>query len=200
MKGSFIVLSIFVVGMLLAYLGVLPAVMAQYDLSTIALYFLMFMVGVSIGADEHVVTILKSVNFKIVLVPIGVVVGTIIGAFLVSFLVKGIDTKNVLAIGSGFGYYSLSSIFIGKISGNQMGVVALLANMIRELSTLMLAPLYVRLFGRLAPVAAAGATAMDTCLPVIMRYSGKEVAIIGLFSGIALTIVVPFLVVFVLSL
>ena len=199
MKGSFIVLSIFVVGMLLAYLGVLPSVMAQYDLSTIALYFLMFMVGVSIGADEHVVAILKSVNFKIVLVPIGVVVGTIIGAFLVSFLVKGIDTKNVLAIGSGFGYYSLSSIFIGKISGNQMGVVALLANMIRELSTLMLAPLYVRLFGRLAPVAAAGATSMDTCLPVIMKYSGKEVAIIALFSGIALTIVVPFLVVFILS-
>ena len=200
MKGSLIVLSIFVVGMLLAYLGVLPAVMAQYDLSTIALYFLMFMVGVSIGADEHVVAILKSVSFKIVLVPIGVVVGTIIGALLVSFIVKGIDTKNVLAIGSGFGYYSLSSIFIGKISGNQMGVVALLANMIRELSTLMLAPLYVRLFGRLAPVAAAGATSMDTCLPVIMKYSGKEVAIIALFSGIALTIVVPFLVVFVLSL
>ena len=200
MKGSAIVLSVFVVGMLLAYFGVLPAIMAQYDLSTIALYFLMFMVGVSIGADEHVVTILKSVNFKIVLVPIGVVVGTIIGAFLVSFLVKGIDTKNVLAIGSGFGYYSLSSIFIGKISGNQMGVVALLANMIRELSTLMLAPLYVRLFGRLAPVAAAGATSMDTCLPVIMKYSGKEVAIIALFSGIALTIVVPFLVVFILSL
>ena len=200
MKGSLIVLSIFVVGMLLAYLGVLPAVMAQYDLSTIALYFLMFMVGVSIGADEHVVAILKSVSFKIVLVPIGVVVGTIIGALLVSFIVKGIDTKNVLAIGSGFGYYSLSSIFIGKISGNQMGVVALLANMIRELSTLMLAPLYVRLFGRLAPVAAAGATSMDTCLPVIMKYSGKEVAIIALFSGIALTVVVPFLVVFILSL
>lgn len=199
MKGSFIVLSVFVVGMLLAYLGVLPPIMAQYDLSTIALYFLMFMVGVSIGADEHVVAILKSVSFKIVLVPIGVVVGTIIGAFLVSFLVRGIDTKNVLAIGSGFGYYSLSSIFIGKISGNQMGVVALLANMIRELSTLMLAPLYVRLFGRLAPVAAAGATSMDTCLPVIMRYSGKEVAIIALFSGIALTVVVPFLVVFILA-
>jgi uncharacterized membrane protein YbjE (DUF340 family) len=199
MKGSAIVLSVFVVGMLLAYFGVLPAIMAQYDLSTIALYFLMFMVGVSIGADEHVVAILKSVSFKIVLVPIGVVVGTIIGAFLVSFIVRGIDTKNVLAIGSGFGYYSLSSIFIGKISGNQMGVVALLANMIRELSTLMLAPLYVRLFGKLSPVAAAGATAMDTCLPVIMRYSGKEVAIIALFSGIALTVVVPFLVVFILA-
>ena len=185
--------------MTLAFFNVLPPVLTQYDLSTAALYFLMFMVGVSIGADEHVVAILKSVSFKIVLVPVAVVVGTIIGAFLVSFIIKGIDTKNVLAIGSGFGYYSLSSIFITKMSGNEMGVVALLANMIRELSTLMLAPLYVRLFGSLAPVAAAGATSMDTCLPIIMKYSGKQVAIVALFSGIALTIIVPFLVVFILE-
>jgi len=199
MKGSFIVLGIFLLGMTLAFFNVLPPVLTQYDLSTAALYFLMFMVGVSIGADEHVVAILKSVSFKIVLVPVAVVVGTIIGAFLVSFIIKGIDTKNVLAIGSGFGYYSLSSIFITKMSGNEMGVVALLANMIRELSTLMLAPLYVRLFGSLAPVAAAGATSMDTCLPIIMKYSGKQVAIVALFSGIALTIIVPFLVVFILE-
>lgn len=199
MKGSLIVLAIFLLGMVLAYLGVLPQQMEEYDLSTASLYFLMFMVGVSIGVDEHAISILKSVNYKIVLVPIGIVVGTILGSLLVSIIVKGIDTKNVLAIGSGFGYYSLSSIFIGRASGNEMGVVALLANMIREISTLMLAPLYVRLFGKLAPVAAAGATSMDTCLPMIMKYSGKDVAIIALFSGIALTVLVPFLVVFMLS-
>lgn len=199
MKGSLIVLAIFLLGMVLAYLGVLPQQMEEYDLSTASLYFLMFMVGVSIGVDEHAISILKSVNYKIVLVPIGIVAGTILGSLLVSIIVKGIDTKNVLAIGSGFGYYSLSSIFIGRASGNEMGVVALLANMIREISTLMLAPLYVRLFGKLAPVAAAGATSMDTCLPMIMKYSGKDVAIIALFSGIALTVLVPFLVVFILS-
>lgn len=199
MKGSLIVLAIFLLGMVLAYLGVLPQQMEEYDLSTTSLYFLMFMVGVSIGVDEHAISILKSVNYKIVLVPIGIVAGTILGSLLVSIIVKGIDTKNVLAIGSGFGYYSLSSIFIGRASGNEMGVVALLANMIREISTLMLAPLYVRLFGKLAPVAAAGATSMDTCLPMIMKYSGKDVAIIALFSGIALTVLVPFLVVFILS-
>lgn len=199
MKGSLIVLAIFLLGMVLAYLGVLPHQMEEYDLSTASLYFLMFMVGVSIGVDEQAINILKSVNYKIVLVPIGIVVGTTLGSLLISLIVKGIDTKNVLAIGSGFGYYSLSSIFIGQASGNEMGVVALLANMIREISTLMLAPLYVRLFGKLAPVAAAGATSMDTCLPMIMKYSGKDVAIIALFSGIALTVLVPFLVVFILS-
>lgn len=199
MKGSLIVLAIFLLGMLLAYLGVLPEQMEEYDLSTAALYFLMFMVGVSIGVDEHAISILKSINYKIVLIPLGIVAGTILGSMLVSLVVRGIDSKNVLAIGSGFGYYSLSSIFIGRASGNEMGVVALLANMIREISTLMLAPLYVRLFGKLSPVAAAGATSMDTCLPIIVKYSGKDVAIMALFSGITLTVLVPFLVVFILS-
>jgi len=200
MKGSLIVLSIFLLGMLLAYVGVVPKALTDYDLSSVALYFLMFMVGVSIGADDHALSIIRSVNLKIVLVPIAVVLGTTVGSFLVALTVKGIDTRNVMAIGSGFGYYSLSSIFIGKYSGNEMGVVALLANMIREISTLMLAPIYVRYFGTLSPVAAAGATAMDTCLPIIVKYSGKEMAIAALFSGIALTILVPFLVVFILQL
>lgn len=200
MKGSLIVLSIFLLGMLLAYVGVVPKALTDYDLSSVALYFLMFMVGVSIGADDHALSIIRSVNLKIVLIPIAVVLGTTVGSFLVALAVKGIDTRNVMAIGSGFGYYSLSSIFIGKYSGNEMGVVALLANMIREISTLMLAPIYVRYFGTLSPVAAAGATAMDTCLPIIVKYSGKEMAIAALFSGIALTILVPFLVVFILQL
>lgn len=199
MRGSITVLSIFVAGMLLAYQGWLPSFLVEVDLSSAALYLLMFLVGVSIGVDEHAIQIIRTINFKIILVPIAVVVGTIIGSLVVSWLVSGIGTRNVLAIGSGFGYYSLSSIFIGKVSGEAMGVVALLANMIREISTLMLAPLYVRLFGPLSPVAAAGATAMDTCLPMIVKHSGKKMVVIALFSGITLTIVVPFLVAFILG-
>lgn len=199
MRGSITVLSIFVAGMLLAYQGWLPSFLVEVDLSSAALYLLMFLVGVSIGVDEHAIQIIRTINFKIILVPIAIVVGTIIGSLVVSWLVSGIGTRNVLAIGSGFGYYSLSSIFIGKVSGEAMGVVALLANMIREISTLMLAPLYVRLFGPLSPVAAAGATAMDTCLPMIVKHSGKKMVVIALFSGITLTIVVPFLVAFILG-
>jgi uncharacterized membrane protein YbjE (DUF340 family) len=32
---------------------------------------------------------------------------------------------------------------------------------------------------------------MDTTLPVITKYSGKEYAIISVFSGVVLTILVP---------
>jgi uncharacterized membrane protein YbjE (DUF340 family) len=40
---------------------------------------------------------------------------------------------------------------------------------------------------------------MDTTLPVISRFSGKEYAIIAVFSGIVLTILVPFMVTFILT-
>jgi uncharacterized membrane protein YbjE (DUF340 family) len=37
---------------------------------------------------------------------------------------------------------------------------------------------------------------MDTTLPVIHRFSGPEYAAMGVFSGVILTILVPFLVTF----
>ncbi len=40
---------------------------------------------------------------------------------------------------------------------------------------------------------------MDTTLPIIIKSSGKEYAIISVFSGIVLTIIVPFLVTFILE-
>jgi uncharacterized membrane protein YbjE (DUF340 family) len=54
-------------------------------------------------------------------------------------------------------------------------------------------------FGKLAPVASGGATSMDSTLPIIVTASGKEYAMISVFSGIVLTILVPFLVPFVYS-
>ena len=43
-------------------------------------------------------------------------------------------------------------------------------------------------------VMAGGAAAMDTCLPVIARYSGERCAILAVFSGMCLTLLVPLIV------
>jgi len=96
-----------------------------------------------------------------------------------------------MAIGSGFGYYSLSSILISKIRNETLGVIALIANISREIFTLIATPLLVKYLGKIAPIASAGATSMDTTLPVIVKYCGEEYAIISLFSGVALTVLVP---------
>jgi uncharacterized membrane protein YbjE (DUF340 family) len=77
--------------------------------------------------------------------------------------------------------------------------VALLANVMREVITLLAAPIFAVLFGKIAPIASGGATSMDTTLPIISKASGKEYAMVSLFHGIVLTVLVPFLVTLVLG-
>ena len=147
-----------------------PKFMIKYDFSSYALYLLMFFVGIGIGADKSALSVIKQAKIKILLISGCVIVGSLIGAALFSFFIPAINFKEAMAIGAGFGYYSLSSILISKISGETLGVVALLANICREITTLLLAPLLVKYFYNLAPIASGGATSMDTTLPVIVKY------------------------------
>ena len=75
-----------------------------------------------------------------------------------------------------------------------MGTIALLSNIIREIITLLAAPLLVRYFGKLATISAGGATTMDTTLPIITRYSGQQFVILAIFHGFLVDLSVPFLV------
>jgi uncharacterized membrane protein YbjE (DUF340 family) len=140
---------------------------------------------------------LKNMNLKILLIPLSVITGTLAGSGLCSLFLKDLNLADTLAIGSGFGYYSLSSIIISRVRNETLGVIALLSNISREIFTLIAAPLLVKYFGKLAPIASGGATSMDTTLPIISRYSGKEYAILSVFSGVVLTILVPFLIAFI---
>ena len=112
MKGSLIIVAFFVAGVILARWGVLPQELLQQDFSMYVLYGLMFLVGISIGSDRKAWAALKGQQLRIVLVPLATIVGTLAGSIGVSFLLTDIRLTDCLAIGSGFGYYSLSSIFI----------------------------------------------------------------------------------------
>ena len=110
------------------------------------------------------------------------------------------SVAGVLAVGSGFGYYSLSSIMISQSLGAELGTIALLSNIVRELITLLGAPLLVKMFGKLAPISAGGATTMDSTLPVIMRTLGEDFVLVSMFHGFLVDFSVPFLVAFFCSL
>jgi uncharacterized membrane protein YbjE (DUF340 family) len=114
----------------------------------------------------------------------------------VSVVLSGRSLTDCLAVGAGFGYYSLASVFITEYKGAELGTVALAANIIREMITLLGAPLLVCWFGKLAPISAGGATTMDTTLPVITRYAGKEFVVVSVFHGFVVDFSVPFLVTF----
>lgn len=198
MKGSLIILCFFAAGVLLGYTAFLPTWLLYGNFGEYALFLLMFLVGIGIGTDPRSLEALRSMNLRIVLVPLTTIVGTLMGVAAVSLLIKNISLNDMLAVGSGFGYYSLSSIYITELRGETLGVVALLSNVMREIITLLMTPLFARYFGKLAPIAAGGATSMDTTLPIITQYVGKDYAIVSLFNGTMLTILVPFLVTFIL--
>lgn len=196
MKGSLIILSFFITGVVTAYHGILPDVVLENDLSIYILYGLMFLVGISIGYDKKTLSTLKNNKFKIILVPLATLVGTLAGCAIVSIFLPKWSLFECMAVGSGFAYYSLSSIFITQYKGIELGTIALVSNILRELFTLLAAPLLVACFGKLAPISAGGATTMDTTLPVITKYSGQEWVIVAIFHGITLDLTVPFLVTF----
>lgn len=199
MKSSLIILMFFAIGLVLGLNRFVPSFFIENDMTMYILYALMFFVGIGIGSDTKAFKVIKETKIKIILVPICVIVGSLLGAGAVSFLFSEMNPREAMAVGAGFGYYSLSSIFITKISGEFLGTVALLSNIMRELITLVATPIFVKYFGSLAGIASGGATSMDSTLPIITEYTGKEWGIISIFSGIVLTIIVPFLVPFILS-
>lgn len=200
MRSSLTILLFFALGVMVGIFNFAPSYIIQNDLSHWALYLLMLLVGIGIGADSSALKAIKALNFRIALVPLFTIVGTTLGVLLVYLILPMFNLTDMLAIGYGFGYYSLSSIFIADIRGDELGVVALLANIMREIITLLFAPIFASLFGKLSPIVSGGATSMDTTLPIITKSSGKDFAMVSLIHGVILTILVPFLVTLVLGL
>ncbi|HSM58995.1 MAG TPA: lysine exporter LysO family protein [Candidatus Sulfomarinibacteraceae bacterium] len=198
MKSSLLVLACFGSGVAAGSAGLHLGLLQSPGTTHLVLLLLLLLVGLGLGADAQAWHFLRSMHLKVALVPLIVIVGSLLGAALFSLVLPTLSLRDSLAVGAGFGYYSLSSVIITELRGQHLGVVALLANILREVMTLLFTPLLVRYFGRLAPIASGGATAMDTTLPLISRFAGPEYTAVAVLSGSVLTILVPLLVTLVL--
>ncbi len=194
MKGSLIIVAFFALGIVCALFHWVPFDPAGSRLSFYALAALMFCVGIAVGSDPRTLKSFRSLNPRLVFLPVMTILGTLAGCTVASFFLGHRSLFDCLAVGSGFGYYSLSSIFITEYKGAEMGTVALLSNILREIIALLAAPFLVRYFGKLAPISVGGATTMDTTLPIITRCSGQEFVIVSIFHGFVVDFSVPFLV------
>lgn len=191
--GSLVILGFFAAGVVLGLCGLLEESRAVHLLSTWSLRILMMMVGMSVGGDREMLRSLKTMNPKLLLLPLATIAGTYAGCILVNLFLS-YEVKDVLAVGSGFGYYSLSSVLISESRGAFLGTVALISNIIREVFTLLFTPLLVRVAGPLAPISAGGATTADTTLPVISSSCGQNFILVSVFHGFTVDLSVPFLV------
>ena len=136
------------------------------------------------------------------LVPIATVCGTFLFSAMAGLILSQWSVFDCMAVGSGFAYYSLSSVLITQLKApcigtqlaTELGTIALLANIFREMTALIGAPLIYKLFGRFAPISAAGVTSTDILLPSITKYSGQDSIPIAIIHGLLINISVPFFV------
>lgn len=202
MKGSLIVVGFFILGVLAGRSGGLPSWAMDSNISFVALCGLLLFVGLGIGMNPDMKKDIKSLSPRLALLPLATILGSWLGA-VVAYLIMNIDLTSVLqhrslndclALNSGFAYYSLSSIFITEYRGAELGTIALLANIIREMITLLLTPLLAKWFGPLAPISTGGATTMDTTLPIITQTIGQRYIALSIYHGFVTDFSVPFLV------
>ena len=153
--------------------------------------FLLLMIGI-IGADLAQIRLSRQwVSPAMLALPGLVVVGSMLGGALVAWLVD-VPLKAGLALSSGYGWFSLSSVMVAEALGKAYGTMALSIDLLRELLAFVI--LYA--VGRWWPVvglAAAGATAMDSSLPIIKQVCSPSVIPMAMVSGFLLTLLAPFM-------
>ena len=161
-------------------------------LTMIALYLLLFGIGVNLFADSDIGDLLRSIKPRALwVVPLSAA-GSIIGC-AVAMLFIGDSPWLGAAIGAGFGWYSLSGVILAGELGALAGALAFLSNVLRELLALMLLPLAIKRCG-LAGITIGGATTMDTTLALIGKSGDQMITLSALVHGMALSSLVPVLV------
>lgn len=202
MKNSIFVLLVLGMGVILGLSFPIPDALLDKSLSTYILYALMLQVGISLGCSDSLKKLIRNFDFCLLLIPLSTIVGTLIFSAAASLILTKWTAADCMAVGSGFAYYSLSSLLITQLKeasvgiqiASELGTIALLTNIFRELLSLVGAPWFRKYFGSLAPVSAAGVNSMDVVLPTITRFSGKEMIPVAILHGILLDMSVPFFV------
>lgn len=156
-----------------------------------ALSLLMALVGLSVGADDRLLGVARSLGLRALWLPLGCMAGTFAGVALACPLVP-YSLWDCLAVGAGFAYYSLSSILIGQERGAELGALALLCNVSREIVTIAGSAIILRLGGACGVVLSAGASASDTNMPTVLRVAGPEWLVPAIASAMILDFSVPF--------
>ena len=164
----------------------------------IVLYSLMFSVGVSIGMQKGIFSKIKDYHVKIFIIPIGIIIGSLLGGVICSLILKmpiGYGT----AITSGLGWYSMAGVTISSLANAEVGSIAFMSNLMREMFSFIIIPFLSVHFNHYTCIAPAGATSEDTTLPLILKYTNEETVVLSVFNGVICSFMVPILISFCLN-
>ena len=141
------------------------------------------------GRQGNVWRDIRQAGARVLAIPVAAAAGTLAAA-AVAGLFLPMSVKDAMAASAGFGWYSLAPMLLADYSPS-VSAVAFLSNVMREVFAIVLIPILARRVGYLECVGVAGATAMDTVLPVVVRATDERIAIYSFVSGVVLSFAVP---------
>lgn len=167
-------------------------------LATVSLNALLLLIGIEVGSNRNVMSDIKKSGLASLVVPASIITGSLIGG-LVAGLIFGLPHNISLSIASGFGWYSLSGIMLTKLANAQVGTIAFMTNVFREILAVVSIPYIAKYLNHYSAIAPAGATSMDTTLPLISKATSPPVVVVSFINGVLLSSLVPFFVTFFFS-
>ncbi|MEG2295884.1 MAG: lysine exporter LysO family protein [Oscillospiraceae bacterium] len=182
------------VGIFAGYFFISPEIAAlSGDISNIALFFLLFFVGISIGSNKEALKSIRYIGFKVLLVPLGTIIGSLLAGAVCSLLLK-MSLQDGLGIGMGLGWYSLSGGLLTDLSNSSIGTISFLSNIVRELLAVMLLPMLAKYTNEYTALAPAGVNSQDMVIPMYIKCVGQDKVVIALFNGICCSFAVPLII------
>lgn len=183
--------------------GLIVGLALPFDLSWVdtasewILFLLLFFIGIQLRNSGLTLRQIL-LNKHGMVIAVFIIASSMIGG-IISALILNIDIYRGLAMASGFGWYSLAGILMGDAFGPVYGGASFMIELLRELVALILIPLFIRT-KPCTSIGYAGATAMDFTLPVIQTTGGVRCVPIAIVSGFILSLLVPVLMLFFVSL
>lgn len=160
------------------------------NLLVVGLCVLLFFVGLDIGMEGTVVEHFKKSGWRVLVFPFAIMIGTYAGSIAAGLILPSLGMRDALAVGSGFGWYSLAPVMLAEYS-TSVSAVSFLHNVMRELFGILLIPIIAKKVGYIETISLPGAAAMDVCLPVVEKATRGDVAVYSFISGVVLSAAVP---------
>ncbi|EJG0025994.1 lysine exporter LysO family protein [Vibrio alginolyticus] len=183
--------------------GLVVGLLLPIDLSWVdtasewILFLLLFFIGIQLRNSG--LTLRQILLNKQGMAIAAVVIATCMLGGVLAAVFLDLPLYQALAMASGFGWYSLAGILMGDAFGPVFGGASFLIELMRELVALVAIPLFIRSYPCTA-IGYAGATAMDFTLPVIQTTGGVRCVPVAIVSGFILSLLVPVMMLFFVSL
>ncbi len=154
-----------------------------------SLVVLYLSVGMGMGRNKGILTYLRKLGFRIFYLILAIYLGSIAGGAVAGWL-TGMPLNYAVIAASGSGYYSVTGATMLSVFGAEAGVYGFMVNVFRDFFTVILLPLLGRI-SLSAPIASGGAGNMDSMLVPVTKVVGRELGVVTLIVGVALTFAVP---------